>query len=117
METNQKLLRQVCRKNMSLAGLVIRPTLFHFPHKPNDTCSFELKYLIPLICLKNKFVGNAEAAAIILSRWPDKINKATRFGIEPIRWAILKADSKCFELLVNAHPDHPGTDLYQMDHN
>ena len=66
---------------------------------------------------KNKFVGNAEAAAIILSRWPDKINKATRFGIEPIRWAILKADSKCFELLVNAHPDHPGTDLYLMDHN
>ena len=65
---------------------------------------------------KNKFVGNAEAAAIILSRWPDKINKATRFGIEPIRWAILKADSKCFELLVNAHPDHPGTDLYLMGH-
>jgi len=62
-------------------------------------------YSTPLIEAVRK--GNAEAAAIILSRWPDKINKPTRFGIEPIRWAILKADSKCFELLVNAHPDHP----------
>lgn len=62
--------------------------------------------IIPKISL-----GNAEAAAIILSRWPDKINQPTRYGIEPIRWAILKAHANCFEILVNANPDYPGKDL------
>ena len=35
-------LRQVRGKNSCLAGWVIQPTLFHYPHKPNDTCPFKL---------------------------------------------------------------------------